>query len=192
MRYLSVILCLVCICVISAAGGQQGKQPEKRRAVVIPREYALPVIAQQPGCPLQFERVKMIYALDWGRRYDIQVRNRGSKPIRSYVIAEVNSAGPASWLEFRGEPPSGLLMPGQTGPPCEEDCDIEILPLTNEIREKLKLTEKMMGVMIFMVMRVEFADGSTYSDEAMYNALRTFFEENSIDPQPKERGLSKE
>ena len=54
--------------------------------------------------------------------------------------------------------------------------EIEIVPLTKEVREKLKLEGPMKGVTILMVVSVEYADGTSYNDEITSKALENYFE----------------
>jgi hypothetical protein len=49
--------------------------------------------------------------------------------------------------------------------------------LTDELRKKLKLQPPMKGVLVLMVIRVEFTDGSLYDDEPVFLALTSYFQE---------------
>jgi len=48
--------------------------------------------------------------------------------------------------------------------------------MTEDLREKLKLRGPMTAVSVFMILRVEFEDGSVYSDEPTFTALQEYFE----------------
>ena len=65
-------------------------------------------------------------------------------------------------------------MPGQLVPIKEED--VELVPLTKEVREKLNLEGSTKIVTIFMVIDVEYADGTRYTDQTAFNALEDYFE----------------
>jgi len=67
------------------------------------------------------------------------------------------------------------LLPGQT-PRNSDDREIEIVPLSEELRTKLSLNEPMKAVEVFMIVEVEFADGTKYSDETTFKALQEYFE----------------
>lgn len=66
-----------------------------------------------------------------------------------------------------------LLMPGEK---AEGTDDVEIVSLSNELRDKLNLKGPMRSILVLMVVRVEFADGSTYSAESTYEALKKYTE----------------
>jgi hypothetical protein len=54
--------------------------------------------------------------------------------------------------------------------------EVEIVPLTEDLRDKLKLRGPMTAVSVFIILRVEFEDGSVYSDERAFAALQEYFE----------------
>lgn len=172
MKYIVTVLCFVSVCAASMIKGQEAKRPEKPQAVVVPREMILPVVVFQPDCPLQFEKVAILKYFGGGTGDVYQLRNRGAKPIRSYTVATSYSNHTGAEVRARD-----LLMPGQTAPQPGEGTEVEILPLTDSLREQLKLSEPMKVIAVFMVVRVEFADGSTYDDEPVYKSLRAYFED---------------
>jgi len=49
---------------------------------------------------------------------------------------------------------------------------IDFVALTQELRGKLKLCGPMKDAIIFMILKVEFADGSGYDDTAKYEKIR--------------------
>jgi len=49
--------------------------------------------------------------------------------------------------------------------------------MTDDLRERLKFRGPMKAVSVFMVVRLEFADGSVYSDEPTLKALQEYFEQ---------------
>ncbi len=67
-------------------------------------------------------------------------------------------------------------MPGQTVPLSSRDKQDEVVPLTEELRDKLKLRAPMKAVIVLMVTAVEFTDGTTYNDEPTQKALETYLE----------------
>lgn len=180
MRYVITLLCLTAFCMLGQAEAQTAAQPERRRAVLVPLEVLLPVVVSQPDCPLQYEDVKLIKYTEGyltgfvGKSY--RLRNRGSKPIRSYTKAYLTTGGGGNEVTWEAPPApldSQLLMPGQVPP---NDSVVEIVPLTEELRDKLKLRGPTEGAFFFMVVRVEFSDGTVYSAEREYKALETYFE----------------
>ena len=68
-----------------------------------------------------------------------------------------------------------LVLTGETASVGGEE-EVEIVPLNDELRTKFKITDRPMGgVVVLMVVRVEFADGSVFSDEKASKALEAYF-----------------
>ena len=173
MRY-SLALCLVCVFAVGVAQGQKSNQREREQYVSLPREIGFPVVAVQPGCPLQFEKAERLLGLDGRGANDYSLRNRGTKPIRAFTVSYTfvdGTGGSWSWQSSSGE----LILPGQLVPSSSAgDEDSEVITLTEGLRDKLKLRGPMKGMIIYMIERVEFADGSTYDDEATAKALKAY------------------
>jgi hypothetical protein len=62
-------------------------------------------------------------------------------------------------------------MPGET----VNGANDEIVPLTDELRDKLQLRGPMKAVVVLIVESVKFADGSVYNNEAVSRALLAYF-----------------
>jgi hypothetical protein len=58
------------------------------------------------------------------------------------------------------------------------DKDLNVIPLTEQIRQKFNVNGEMKVVKIFVVVHVEFSDGSEYNAEPAYKALKKFIEQN--------------
>jgi len=157
-------------------GAQEVPKRAKKRVVALPSDFVLTTTADQPDCPLEFTKSMLVLSLDGDPGEVAQIRNRSSKPIRSYTIAMLNTAGTGNIVERRGRGPDELLMPSQTSPRLGEGEEVEIVFLTDELRDKLKLRGPMQMVAVFIVVRVEFADGTTYSDEQTFAALQKYLE----------------
>jgi hypothetical protein len=170
-----MLLCFICVCAASVFAWQQRSGQERPRLVIIPREIALPVIAHQPDCPLRFEDVLILGSVEGGGSPSFQVRNLGTRPIRAYEIVVLTSAGTAWGQKFQAKTPAELMLPGQVAPQLPPS-QSELIPLTNELRAKLNLQGNMKGIFVFMVVRIEFTDNSTYIDEPVYKALSSYFE----------------
>jgi hypothetical protein len=176
MRHFEMLLCFICVCAISGFAWQQRTGQGQPSLVIIPREVVLPVIAHQPGCPLQFENISILGGVEGGGSPSFKVRNQGSRPIRAYEIVVLTSAG-TSWGEkFEAKTPEEFMLSGQVMPQFHLS-QSKILPLTQELRAKLNLQGAMKGIFVFMVVRAVFADNSTYTDESAYKALATYFED---------------
>src|SRR5438132_648511 len=130
------------------------------RFIIAPPENTLLTVASQPSCPLALEDAKLLLDVDtsWNFKFSYGLRNRGNKPIRSFTVYFWTSEGTGGTLTGR-HPEVGALAPGETTPPTSEDSN-NVVPLTPEIREKLKLGRPLKMVVILIVKEVEFADGS--------------------------------
>jgi len=63
---LIVLFCLMWAGVTNVVGGHQEQQIKKSRYVIMPREVVLSVIADQPDCPIKFEKVLRVAGIDAG------------------------------------------------------------------------------------------------------------------------------
>ena len=150
---------------------QQTSQ-QKVRAVEIPREISLVTIAYQPNCPLQFEDVRFLAGIDGGGLTSYELRNRATKSISKLAIGDSRGSR-WSWDIAKDH---GPIMPGQLVPPWTDQDWLETLPLTKELAEKLRLKGPMHGILVLMVIHVEFSDGTVYDDEPIYKALCAYME----------------
>ena len=80
----------------------------------------------------------------------------------------------STWQEFTQDAEREVL-PGELVTTREDDPKIEIVPLTDEIRDKMKLRGPLHGVVVLMVEQVRFSDGSGYTDERTSKALQSYF-----------------
>lgn len=156
----------------TAKGGKLAAFPE-------PYQSILPVVAYQPESPLEFLRVQALHNIDGGGFQIFQVRNRAAKPIRSYMIATITSAGTGAVWGNGKTPLQEALLPGHETPERMEDWKINIVTAPEKRKGSFDAKGPMKGIVVFMIVRVEFGDGSTYSAEAEYEALREFFEKNA-------------
>ncbi|HEX8072942.1 MAG TPA: hypothetical protein VF546_23555 [Pyrinomonadaceae bacterium] len=166
---LTLVLLMSCI-----TWPAQGVGQEKRQYVVVPAERALPAIAAQPGCPIQFEDVKLIVYVDGkgGGGPSFRLRNRSTKPIRSVSFAWIRTDGGYFLSAWPRANTSTLVMPDQLVPLNETGEQEEAVPLTDDLAEKFDLRGPMQRIEIFMVVRVVFSDGTTYNAEPLAKALR--------------------
>ena len=68
-----------------------------------------------------------------------------------------------------------LVLKGEVASIGGEE-EVEIIPLNDELRTKFKLMDRPMGgVVVLMVVRVEFVDGTVFSDEKASKALEAYF-----------------
>ena len=163
---------ILCAGAVITVSGQQFETLDDQKFVVVPRDQALIVVVSQPDCPLKFEDVKLYENMRGAWIKSFKVRNQGTKPIRNYTVAAIGSD------EWSWEPPnsSDRIMPGQIAPPLGPDQKVEILPLTNTLREKLKLQGPMKAIVALIVVRVEYEDGSLFEEKG-YESQKDYFEE---------------
>ncbi|HKO42013.1 MAG TPA: hypothetical protein VJU84_01880 [Pyrinomonadaceae bacterium] len=168
----SVLAGLMMFCVTFTAFGQGEAPPKKDQYVLVPREVGLVTVAFQPNSPIQFENAQWYVGVEGGRFYTYDVRNKGNKAIRWIGIGD-STGNRWTWGVTPGEQPikTGHLIPGWGKHPA-----IQIVSLTNELRQHLKLQGGMKGITVLMVIRVEFADGTVYDEEPIYRALLTYVE----------------
>lgn len=164
-----ILLCsiLTNLALVGVAFGQGPKGQVVQRVVIVPPDIALPVIAHQPDCPLQIEDIKLFAFVSGGGGQSYTVRHKGTKPIRSYTIGSWNTAGTGWDIERRV---NGDLLPGQVAP--REGTEVEIVEVTEGLRKQLNLNGDMRAIVVLMVVRIEYADGSTYDNKPLYAALK--------------------
>lgn len=198
MQRIIYALWLTSVCLMGTTSRQEAVPPGKEQAVIVPQEILLPVIVSQPDCPLQFEQALIIKYLDGSGGELYRVRNRGEKPIRSYTYAIWTSLNTGDINDWRPKDTFGMLMPRQTVSSPDKGEQIEFISLTDELRSKLKLYGPMKGAIIFMIVHIEFADGSVYEAKSKFKALKEyikklqlieFTDDPTYDAEPKLRVL---
>jgi hypothetical protein len=171
-------LYLVWLCVGGNVWAQKG--PEETRYAIAPSGKYLLTIASQPDCPIQVENAKLLLAIGvggWGASY--RLRNAGIKPlsIRSITLSMWTEHGVgSSWEELIQEPAKAVLS-GELIPIKESDKHkTEIVPLTDEISNKLGLRGPLEAVVVLMVEQVKFSDGTVYSAQRISKELESYFQ----------------
>jgi len=173
-----IFLCLVCLCVEGSVWAQQGS--EKRKFIVPPNDTYLLSVASQADCPIQIENAKLLFFIgpgsNWGASY--RFRNSGNKPLRiqSITLSMLTAQGVELTLEELTQDTQKVVSPGEVITIREDHPEIEIVPLTDEIRDKMKLRGPLHAVVVLMVAQVRFSDGSVYSDEHTSKALKAYFQ----------------
>jgi hypothetical protein len=173
------VILLVAISIGGVVFGQDTAQNKKESMFVIPSEIVLPVVAYQPDCPLKFENLKLLQNAEKGTPSadHFELRNISNKAIRDFTVASYSSYG-GMWSRSRpANQLKNLVLPGALAPPLSEGDQAEIVELTEAMRDRLKLGDQPMGgVAVFMVVRVEFADGTVFTDEKASRALGVYFQ----------------
>lgn len=165
---------------LASPSALQETRSHKERFFIEPSETVMTVIASQPDSGIEFTKALVIHGVDGGSGHIFQVRNRGPKPVRSYRIATITSAGTGAGWSYGIKDPDPLFMPGEVRPRSLEGRDIEIVPLTDALREKYKLRGPLIGIVVFLVVEVVYADGTEYNGRPEHKALKEFFDKNRI------------
>lgn len=164
-----LLLGLALTCVMEPIYAQDRKSSDREQFVVVPSDQGLALIVPQPDSPLKFEDPKLVTKIGAPWMKSFKLRNTGTKPIRAFTVA---AAASGEW-GWQAPDPSQNLMPGELAP--LGDNNYEIVPITEELRDKLKLRGPMKGIVALIVVRVEYADGSVFHEPA-YNSLKEYFE----------------
>ena len=154
-----------------SACGQNSESKAQHQHVVAPRELALPVIVAQPESPLDFVDTQALINVGTRRWVPgFRLHNHGTKPIRTFTVA---SAGINEWT-WTATNSSDYFLPGQIKAIEGSNRD-EIVPLTDALRDKLKLNGPMRGIMVLLVVSVEYVDGSVFK-ETGYESLGDYLD----------------
>ena len=180
MRAIEVIICCVSMCLVPfAASAQEASQDQTVKRFLLPRDYVSVAILDQPECPLRIEDVVLTASSNRMQEHIARVRNRGSKIVCYYEMASVSSVGTFETWRVKLSTPDQWIRPGETRPATREEMVSGLSPLTDDMRKQLKIKSRLQSVIIYMVLAVRFSDGSQYSDQSMYEALKKHFLEDS-------------
>lgn len=172
-----VLLCVACF-YANSVWAQQGS--EERQFFIPPNDIYLLTVASQADCPIQIENARLLFFIGPGSNWSASYRLRaaGMKPlrIRSITLSMWTAQGVGSTWEELTQAAEKAVLPGELITIREDDPKIEIVPLTDEIRNRMKLRAPMHAVVVLMVEQVKFSDGSVYSDERTSKALRSYFQ----------------
>jgi hypothetical protein len=158
----------------------QPRRAQRERFFIDPTETVLTVIASQPNCGIEFTKALVIHGVEGGSGHIFQVRNRGTKAVRSYRIATVTSVGTGADWSYRIKESDAPFMPGDVRPKSLETLGIDLVPLSDDLRKKYRLHGPLQGIVVFLVVHVVYADGTEYDGRAEYKALKGFFEKNPV------------
>jgi len=182
-----VVLCLVCLWIVGNVWAQKGSE-ETRYAIAPSGKYLL-TIASQPDCPIQVENAKLLLAIGvGGLGASYRLRNAGTKPvtIRSITLSMWTEHGIGNSWEDLTQEPAKMVLSGELIPIKDDDKrKTEIVPLTDEISNKLGLRGPLEVVVVLIVEQVKFSDGTVYSDHRTSRELQSYFQR--VDPNPSNR-----
>ena len=170
MRQITFVTLLILSFAVVTYGQQSIPQ---RKYVVVPSKVMLLLIASQPDCPLKFEDAQLLTSANkdgaWGASY--KLRNLGTKPIQSVSVAMWTSDGSGGTLSSPGGNDKPPILPGETVSGGTE----EVIPLTDELRAKLQLEEPMKAMVVLLVEKIKFVDGTVYNNEGVSQAVLGYF-----------------
>jgi hypothetical protein len=184
MKFLKTI---VLLCLLSGATfGQNatGKNSQKAQYVKVPAEKVTVAVAQQPDSPLRIEEAAFLLRVDQpGMMLQYTVRNVSPKPVRLFISDRWNTEGVGGTLNLWDAKAKrrDFLQPGEALQPSTEGKDIQIVPLTNDLRRSL-LKDKERVIYILVINRVEFADGSIFEDSATSAAISAILRTCNYEP----------
>jgi hypothetical protein len=154
-------------------------QTNRAQVFVAPSDSYLLTIASQTDCPLQIEGAKLLLSLNhggWAASY--QLRNRSSAPvrIRSVKLSMWSAQGASSsWEDLLEKETGTLVMPGEAVP-IHDDRPVEVVPLTGELRDKLKLNSGLRAIVVLMIDQVQVVNGTSFDASKTAQALEKYFE----------------
>jgi hypothetical protein len=174
MRSGITIFFIVILCA-SSTTAQDQNDPKRTRYVIIPSDSVVLAAASQPDCPIVIEDIKLLNPVDGSRRaaFQYQLKNRGTKPVRYVSVYALDSAGTGGGPLYNGHVMDKPLVPGQKLLAGEQSP--QIVELTPELRERLKLSGPLRVIVTLLVAAVEYTDGSVFDDRKTVKALGDYF-----------------
>jgi hypothetical protein len=154
-------------------------QPSGERIKFIvppPTDYVLTILSQ-PECPIRIENPKLLLAVgfgNWGASF--QLRNAAPKAleVQSITFSMWGSGGAGQTWEELAADKYKTVSTGQLITMQEPSRRPEVVPITDEIRRKMKLSGELKAVVVLMIEQIRFSDGTMYQDLATSKALQTF------------------
>ena len=175
MKSPRILFLLACSLLVPPLFAQQTIEEKSGRYVTVPADVVLLVIASQPDCPLLIESARVLRSLEGDSPgfYSYQLRNIGTKPIIGYTLSVWNTDAAGSTLN--PVTLAGELVPNQTMryPFLHQEPDL--VPMSNELRQKLGFDVPLRFVAVIMVEHVRFSDGSSYDDDKLSSVVQEYF-----------------
>jgi len=147
------------------------QEREKATAVIVPSEIYLPTIVVQPDSPLKIETAVLGKMLEGTERTFFRARNISNKPISYFQIYVLASNGSGFTSSFPYKRTQGTLGSGEIAPPGMNEDLVQFIPLTPELTRSLRLSGKMRQIVFFIVIKVEFEDGTVFDATRLLNSL---------------------
>ena len=163
--------CIVFVLCFSLIAPIVAQEKQKTTVVIVPSEIFMPSIVVQPDSPIRIEAAVVGKMLDGKDRTFFKARNMTNKPISYldvYVLAS-NGTGFSSIFPYKKT--QGSLAPGEVAPPGLSEDSVQFILPTESLIQKLRLRTKMRLILFFMVVKVEFEDGTIYDATRLLNSL---------------------
>lgn len=159
----------------ATASGQRAQVSKTPGYVIVPSENVLLASASQPDSPIEILASRLLNPVDGSRRaaFQYELRNRGNKPIKRVSVWALNSTGTGGGPLYNGHIFNKPLMPGMKITVGETS--LNVVALTSKLKEKLNLNGELRTIVVFVVARVEYADGSTFSAMNTVKSLQDYF-----------------
>jgi hypothetical protein len=169
------LICVTTLFLVCSSMIPGTAQTNTEKYVVPLPETVLLAVAAQPDCPLQLEQPRLLLGVTPRTQpeFEFKARNIGAKSIVRYTVSFWSSNMTGGTLAA-GRSLERALLPGEVLSAFTKDG--EIIPLTKETRAELKLNGKMQMIVVLMIDKVVFGDGTTYNAETTSKALGEFFE----------------
>jgi hypothetical protein len=175
MRHSLSFFLMANFCFVTQLLAQDVSSRVKKQNVLVPMDTVLVATIAEPECPLVVENVRLLK--DVGGRtpgfYAYQLRNIGTKSITAYALSVSYSDATGSSLKL--ERIEGGLLPDHTIPAPSMKLDLELVPLSKELRHRLGLDKVQPLLAVLMVEHIYFADGSSYHSEKLSSAVQRYF-----------------
>ena len=144
------------------------------KRVVAPPDKFLLVVASQPDCPLQLEMNRLLLGVDPGvqPKFEFRIKNIGKKPIARYTVSYRTSLATGGTLSG-GRSLTKALLPGEVVAGFKKDS--QVVPLSDEIRQRLRLDKDEPMLVVLMVENVVFDDGSSYDASHVSKSFFDYF-----------------
>jgi hypothetical protein len=177
MHYLFYLLFCMLLMQFHSAQETRGFS-QKSDKVKLPGDIALSAMAYQPDCPLKISSVDIIAYLNGGGGKTVNLRNEGGKPIKSFTIAHITTLGTSSELAINELQSNEMILPGGEMMLGDTDHSQRSL-ITDAVNKQMGFQGGMQFVSLSLILKIKFADGTIYTDEKTFNALRQHFKKIS-------------
>ena len=175
MRIWIVSLLFLAIPVVSTADLKAQSDPERTSYVVVPSNSITLTVASQPACPIEIAESKLLNLADGSRRaaFQYQLVNRSTKAINYVSVYAINSTGTGGGPLYNGHTLQKPLMPGEKI--VMGEASARIIEPSAELTAQLKFDGPLRAVVILVIEKVKFTDGSVFNGMKTVKELENYF-----------------